>query len=248
MTQFFKRAMGFQGIPPGWLPKFHENAERPGERSLREWLEDFEHIVAPLDMTDKEKARVMVEHLTGSAKEEIMCLPTGKRDSVKEIKKVLKLRQEEQETLADFSRALMRLYGKMEAMSPCAEEANALKKLRDRSLKDQFASGARDAWVRRELRRISLANKDEGFEKMRQEALHLFREPASSATSVRAWEVRMEDPSTSVETIGPSGPLVKELVDSHSKLVSQVSSMRDDLAIIKMLRSEIDGLKATVNQ
>lgn len=209
---------------------------------------------------------MMVEHLAGSAKEEIMCLPTGKRDSVKEIKKVLELcftvtenlqslttafhnrRQGEHETLADFCRALMRLYGKMEAMSPCAEEADALKKLWDRSLKDQFASGARDTWVRRELRRISLANKDEGFEKMRQEALHLFQEPASSATSVRAWEVRMEDPSTSVETIGPSGPLVKELVDSHSKLVSQVTSTRDELAIVKMLRSEIDGLKATVNQ
>lgn len=46
MTQFFKRAMGFQGIPPGRLPKFHGNAERPCERSLREWLEDFEQIVA----------------------------------------------------------------------------------------------------------------------------------------------------------------------------------------------------------
>lgn len=131
MIHFFKRAMGFQGIPPGRLPKFHGTAERPGERNFREWLEDFEQIVAPLNITEKEKVRVMLEHLARSA-EEIMGLPTGKRDSVTEIKKILELcftvmenlqslttafhnrKQGEQETLADFSGALMRLYGKME--------------------------------------------------------------------------------------------------------------------------------------
>ncbi|KAJ8027125.1 hypothetical protein HOLleu_32175 [Holothuria leucospilota] len=91
ITHFLKRAMGLQGIPTGRLRKFHRTAGRPGERSLREWLEDFEEIVFLLDRTAKEKARVMVEHLAGLAKEETMCLPAKKRDTVKEAQKTLEL-------------------------------------------------------------------------------------------------------------------------------------------------------------
>ena len=130
MTQFFKRAMGFQGIPAGRLPKFHGITGRPGERSLREWIEEFEQLVSPLGMSDKEKARVLVEHLAGVAKEEVMCLSSEQRESVEEVLEALELcftstetvqslttafhnrKQGDRETLADFSRALMRLYGR----------------------------------------------------------------------------------------------------------------------------------------
>ncbi|PIK57849.1 hypothetical protein BSL78_05232 [Apostichopus japonicus] len=131
MSQFFKRAMGFHGIPQGRLTKFKGTAQS-----------------ASVEFHNR--------------------------------------RQGERESLADFSRSLIRLYNKMETTAPTQEEAKALEKLRNRSLRDQFSAGAREEWVRRELRRISLATKDDGFEEMRKEAIYLFQDGGThQVTKVR---------------------------------------------------------------
>lgn len=150
--------------------------------------------MVPYYLTKREKTRALVDHLVGSAREEVMCLSDKKRADYAEVKKAWELcftasatdqsisvefhsrRQGEQESLADFSRTLMRLYTKMETAEPTEEEANALGKLNNRSLRDQFSGGAREAWVRRELRRISLATEEGGFKEMLKEALYLFQD------------------------------------------------------------------------
>ncbi|PIK39249.1 hypothetical protein BSL78_23909 [Apostichopus japonicus] len=165
----------------GRLTKFKGEPTRPGELSFSEWLSEFEQIVEPFDLEDKEKARALVDHLVGSAREEVMCLSDKNRSDYSEVKKALELyfsvsgtaqsasvefhnrRQGERESLADFSRSLIRLHNKMETTAPMQEEAKALGQLRNRSLRDQFSGGAREEWVRKELRRISLATQDDGF-------------------------------------------------------------------------------------
>ena len=65
-----------------------------------------------------------------------------------------------------------------------------------------------------------VATKDQPFEKMRQEALHLFQEPALTPT-LRARETWTEDlhrpEVAAVETKGP----IKELLESQGRLVAR---------------------------
>lgn len=262
MSQFFKRAMGFHGIPQGRLTKFKGEPTRPGELSFSEWLNEFEQIVEPFDLEDKEKARALVDHLVGSAREEVMCLSDKNRSDYSEVKKALELcfsvsgtaqsasvefhnrRQGERESLADFSRSLIRLYNKMETTAPTQEEAKALEKLRNRSLRDQFSAGAREEWVRRELRRISLATKDDGFEEMRKEAIYLFQDGGThQVTKVR--EVTADNISISK---AETGPTLREMAEQQSQLLAQVLAMREEIKLLRGLSSEVQQLKEDMRQ
>ena len=62
--------------------------------------------------------------------------------------------QRDDEDLADFSRALMRLYAKLVDVADNETEAAALGQLRDEALSSQFVSGARDVRERFMLRRF----------------------------------------------------------------------------------------------
>ena len=58
------------------------------------------------------------------------------------------------ETLAEFSRVLIRLHQRIEGAAPTVAERQALTVLGDGALKHQFVVGLRDEWVRHELRRL----------------------------------------------------------------------------------------------
>ena len=64
------------------------------------------------------------------------------------------------ETLAEFSRALIRLHQRIESAPPTVTERQALAVLDDGALKHQFVVGVRDEWVRHELRRLMLRSAD----------------------------------------------------------------------------------------
>ena len=63
------------------------------------------------------------------------------------------------ETLAVFSRALIRLHQRIEGAAPTVTERQALAVLVDGALKHQFVVGVRDEWVRHELRRLRSAER-----------------------------------------------------------------------------------------
>ena len=110
-----------------------------------------------------------MDNLTGPAREEILfCLSKEKRKSFKEVVKALRLcfsqedsyylqglfhtrAQRDKEDLADFSRALMRLYAKIIDATDDDAVAAALGQLRDEALSSQFVSGARDVRERHML-------------------------------------------------------------------------------------------------
>ncbi|PIK57622.1 hypothetical protein BSL78_05448 [Apostichopus japonicus] len=143
-----------------------------------------------------------------------------------------------------FSRSLIRLYNKMETTAPTQEEAKALEKLRNRSLRDQFSAGAREEWVRRELRRISLATKDDGFEEMRKEAIYLFQDGGThQVTKVR--EVTADEISISK---AETGPTLREMAEQQSQLLAQVVAMREEIKLLRGLSSEVQQLKDNRDQ
>ena len=60
------------------------------------------------------------------------------------------------ETLADCSRALIRLHQRLEGAAPTVAERQAMLFLGDGTLKHHFVDDVRDEWVRHELRRLML--------------------------------------------------------------------------------------------
>ena len=83
--------------------------------------------------------------------------------------------QGEDETLMDFSRALIHLYNRICEIAPVAKK-ESLRGLQDKTLTSQFVAGARGQSARLELRRMELANSNKTFNEIRGLALELFRD------------------------------------------------------------------------
>ncbi|XP_063951931.1 uncharacterized protein LOC135156176 [Lytechinus pictus] len=255
MAQVFKKALGLGGIlPPGKLSKFRGSPQRSGEPSLGEWLEEFDDATSGMGLNESEKTKVFLDHLVGAAKDEIMCLPESSKGKLKEMKDALRLcfgqnqsshslssiffsrTQQEDETLADFSRALKKLYGRMENAAVSQEESEALKKLKDKSLCEQFTQGAREVWVKRELRRIFLSKEKENFEEMRKEALLLFQDATEPARRARVREAIVEEYAVQTST-----PKLNDVLDQQKLLIQEITYMREEMSglrtIVKDLKS-----------
>ncbi|XP_071501075.1 modulator of apoptosis 1-like [Diadema antillarum] len=248
LGQLLRRSIGLQSVTQSRLTKFHGTPLQPGDLSFSEWLEEFEEVTARQRLSDNEKTRLLVDHLTGPAREEIRCLPEEKRHQYSEVVSALQLCfgfkentqslssqfhnrvQRDGESLCDFSRALLRTYGKMEKAAETQAQAQALGQLRDTSLTDQFVNGAREAWVRRELRRIQLDNDGEGFAKIRQEALRLFQESPSQNQRPRAREVEVE---VARLTPSPREPTLREIVQHQQTIIEELTKLKSDVAILK---------------
>ena len=264
MSKFFKRALDIQGIPQGKLRKFRGVSSRGEEVSLTQWLEDFEEAIERYGLNEKEKARCLVAHLTGPAKEEIMCLSSEERSDYSRLLEALKLCfsgtedmqilsqqfynrvQKEGEALSEFSRVLKRLYGRMEEKAATEEERNALRQLRDRALKDRFSRGAKEAWVRRELRRIDHAT--DSFNEMRKEALVLFQEHESqSLTSFRVRGAQVLEESGTTPDVAPSARL-ETLEEGQTQLVRDVNQLKDSVSGLGSMAGELAALRSAVDR
>ena len=92
------------------------------------------------------------------------------------------------ETLAEYSRALIRLHQRIEGVAPTVAPRHALAVLGDRALKHQFVVGVRDEWVRDELRRLMLMSADKPFIVVRGEALCLMCEEEGRVVQMRPVE------------------------------------------------------------
>ena len=96
--------------------------------------------------------------------------------------------QSEGETLAEYSRALIRLHQRIEGAAPTMAERQALAVLGDGALKHQFVVGVRDGWVRHELRWLVLRSPDRPFIVVREEAMCLMCEEEASVVEMRPVE------------------------------------------------------------
>ncbi|XP_030835050.1 uncharacterized protein LOC115921593 [Strongylocentrotus purpuratus] len=178
--------------PPVRLSKFRGPPKAAGDLALQEWSDEFRSYATHYRLTGEAKAQALIDNLAGVAKEEILCREYSVRKDSEQIIKVLKSLfspiesvpsisqafhnrdQQDGESLADFSRALMRLYDRMEKAAGDKEDRNAMKRLKDSSLKERFVRGAKEKWIHRELRRIEMASKTKTFLEMRTEVLEFF--------------------------------------------------------------------------
>ena len=92
------------------------------------------------------------------------------------------------ETLAEYSRALIRLHQRIEGAASTVTERQALAVLGDGALKHQFVVGVRKDWVRRELRRLMWRLADKPFIVVRGEALCLLCEEEDRVVQMRPVE------------------------------------------------------------
>lgn len=106
----------------------------------------------------------------------------------------------------------------MEASAPTQEDASVLKQLRDGTLKEQFVKGAREAWVKRELRCISIAHMTDNFEEMREEVILVFKDSPTQEAIVR--EVQGVDPEA----------MIKSVAACQEKLLAEIKELRKKVA------------------
>ena len=243
------QGLSVQPARPGVkLGKFRGAPRGSGDLTLNEWLEEFENYATRYELQGKNKAQALLEHLTGPAKDEILCRGSSVRDDSSKIIEVMKSlfgtpasvsqlsanlhsrTQEEGESLADYSRELMRLYSRIEDAAVNDDDKKALERLRDQTLKDRLVRGTRDKWVQRELRRIEMASKGKSFLEMREEVLAFFQDEGPSTSRNR----------TTVREVTEGFASVDAVTNSHS---GEVQGLR---AEVGELRKELASLSETL--
>ena len=209
----------------------------------------------------------LIDHLSGAAKEEILCAPAEERNTYAKIVSLLRSRfgplesvstltsalyarvQLDGESLADFSRALMRLHDRMEQASAGPERA-ALRLLRDGVLKEQFVKGTKEVSVRRELRRILVEKPDLAFFNFREHALALF--PEADDISARRNKVRSALTSANDEQVNVQAAAACPVTDPRSELVASNKLILEKLDALTQAQSvtasQIQNLTAVLTQ
>lgn len=153
--------------------------------------------------------------------------------------------QHDNQNLGDYSRSLIRLYAKMESKAPSAKDSDALRQLKDHALRAQFVKGARETWVRRELRRIDMATEGKPFSKMRNEALLLFDDPGLTERRTRV-SVRETQNEIAGDKMVSANAVVHRQEDI--RLVNEVIELRKELQSFKSVGNEVKELKAMVTK
>ena len=156
-------------VPTIKLDRFMGHPQRSGDPTLADWLDDFCIYARQMGVSGDDRAVVLLDHIGGCAKEEVLCHPLAMRQSMESLTaQLLRSRfgpletvhslqagfharmQLEGESLADYSRVLMRLHDRIEKAAARLAEGQALTLLRDNVLKEQFAQGVRQQSVRQE--------------------------------------------------------------------------------------------------
>ena len=200
------QGVGQAPTPTISLTRFFGSPGSPCDPTIDEWLADFDVFVRQCCVSERERAVVLVDYLGGCAKEEVLCHPDEVRRDFGALVSLLRRMfgpletvtslyaefysrtQSEGETLAEYSRALIRLHQRIEGAAPTMAERQALAVLGDGALKHQFVVGVRDGWVRHELRWLVLRSPDRPFIVVREEALCLLCEEEASVVAMRQVE------------------------------------------------------------
>lgn len=243
--------------PPVRLSKFRGPPKAAGDLALQEWSDEFRSYATHYRLTGEAKAQALIDNLAGVAKEEILCREYSVRKDSEQIIKVLKSLfspiesvpsisqafhnrdQQDGESLADFSRALMRLYDRMEKAAGDEEDRNAMKRLKDSSLKERFVRGAKEKWIHRELRRIEMASKTKTFLEMRTEVLEFFagEEPLRKP--------KVHDLEVYAQSADISSPAKRQ---EEYSLRTELADLKNDVALLTKSVQELVKEKLTHGQ
>ena len=212
-----------QPTPTVRLSKFVDRPQKPGDLTIREWLDDVETYARQLGYKDEAKLAVLTDNLGGNAKDEYLCASEETRENFDKLADLLRHRfgpaeslpslsrtfnarsQQDGETLADYSRCLMRLHSRMEAATPDDQVKQALVRLRDLTLTGQFKKGVIDRDVSRDIERLEIREPNQPFTTLRDEILRLYQDrEILRRTKVRGLEFVPEQ-TEPVSVAGVSG-------------------------------------------
>ena len=259
MVQAFQN-LRIQPAPTVRLARFSGT----GEPLLKEWLEDIDIFCKQMAYEGEQKAGAIRDYLAGPARAEVECSDPatqqdpakllellkkrfGKRETLQSLSSEFHSRvRQPHESLADFSRSLLQLRSRMQAVTAVGPEREAIKKLSETALLDQFAEGCRDKVVREEINRLRRDPAGLSFSQIRDSILDSYGdEDLTNLNKVRANEVntavareecRHATDTTSTDPV-VEHPLVKMLVQGQQalqgqlgELISQQSKILDQLA------------------
>lgn len=209
-------------------PKFSGSATA-GSLSVEEWVEEAQSCIRSRHMSAFEKALFLFDHLEGEARNEIKYRPTATRENPDLIIKVLKevygcpksyvywqqrffdRKQKEQESLFEFSHALMALMDKVkQAKSDSLRNPDIV-------LRDQFCENVCDPMLRRELKRLVRESGELSLLDVRKEALRWAEEgqrdrERSHRVSGRSSETQVVSQCAATATPSPEFSELKDLV------------------------------------
>lgn len=155
-----------------------------GELGVQSWVEEIRSVMRMRRLTPADQAHYIYDHLIGDAREEIKYRPQGVRENPERIFEILlsqyscpmsfiavkeafyARRQQEGESLREFSHALFSLMDKMIQSCPEGRIPDAT-----RLLRDQFIEGVRDGNLSRELKRMVRQHPEYDLHDVRDEAL-----------------------------------------------------------------------------
>lgn len=219
------------------LPLFSGKMESKDSWALDEWIEQIRHYAQMRGTTEKERAQIVFDHLEGAARTEIKFLPTAERESMESIFKVLKevygcmhthialqrrfynRRQQEGESLIDFSHSLMDL---MDLINK--SDAHAASIAASKDLRDQFCDGVRDPSLKMRLRDLVNANPNWTIREARAEATRWMAQ-CGSQLKPKGSEYNMTS---------------NEAVASCDSVVSGSSSYSDLMSLLKAQQVQLD--------
>ena len=163
--------------------------------------------------------------------------------------------QLEGESLADYSRVLMRLHDRIEKAAATLAEGQAHTLLRDNALKEQFAQGVPQQSVRQELRRLALASSGRLFFEMRDEALLLLREDEEQSRRMRVRTTCVDQVQSApfssalsqvpVSSASVSDTLLSQMLQTEQQLQQQMLQL---MSRQKQLHAQVTQLSSQQNE
>lgn len=187
--------------------------------NVEEWVMDFETYLANMThKTQSQKAHLVLEHLSGAAKTEFRYqdpLPkspeeifktllntfgtSGAGTTTTSLKKAFYCQTQQEESVLDYSHALLRLRAQIKARSP--SEA-----LSEAEVMEQFISGLQDKNLKRELFRIVEDGEVTNIQELKNKALAWQRREAvgecsNSPVSCRQQGTRSEPEASRTQSV-----------------------------------------------
>jgi hypothetical protein len=201
---------------------------------------------------DEAKAGTIRDYVTGAARGEIDCAGPdvqkdpakliellkkrfGKRDTLQVVSAKFHSRvRSSQESLADFSRSLMQLRARMEALAEPGAERDSVKQLAEKALKEQFAAGCNNKSVQEEINRSIRSPDNPSFAKIREHILDLYGNDDSHSGSCGS-KLRSNEASVDCDRVETNQncssdailehPIIKILVQGQQALQGQVGEL-----------------------
>ena len=214
-----------------------------GTLSVEEWIEEAESCIRSRHMSKHDRALFLYDHLEGEARNEIKYRPSDVREDPTAIVNVLKevfgcsrsyvvwqqrffdRKQQANESLFEFSHALMELMEKIEASKPGCMSNSAL------VLRDQFCENVHDCTLRRELKRLVRANDEWSILDVRREAIRWVEEGQSG----RGGNPRAGDRSNT-----------PQYTSQCEAVLSQTSALDEIKEMVRKQQAQIDALMRLV--